>query len=212
MRKTELEKLTISIPISEAQKAYEDYFEKVKERKEKYLKDLKQVYYQLSKGKKVIDIFQVFRQTGVNRNGDPLLAISLASETEVKFRKNEGGAGTFQNATTEGTVADVQLPTHTFPEWEFEWEEGEKDKNIWRAINRNLETKAPIVPAHLLPSGKLDNYYILFEVKEWNRTPVIKDPFLLKRINLNAFIVLAEWDLSPIELAISRGLKAEDKK
>ena len=48
-------------------------------------------------------------------------------------------------------------------------------------------------------------YFVLFEVAEWNEVPVAKDPYLLKRINANAFVVLAEWDVSEVELAVMRG-------
>lgn len=51
---------TLTISKEEAKKYYEEYLEAVKARKEnaeKYLDDLKQVYYHLSKGHRVLDIF-----------------------------------------------------------------------------------------------------------------------------------------------------------
>ena len=56
-----------------------------------------------------------------------------------------------------------------------------------------------------MPTGKLDNYYILFEVVQWDDVPVAADPYLLKRINANAFVVLAEWDVTVVEQAVMRG-------
>jgi hypothetical protein len=42
------------MPKAEAERHYKEYLETIKTRKEKYLEDLKQVYYHLSKGHKVL--------------------------------------------------------------------------------------------------------------------------------------------------------------
>jgi hypothetical protein len=92
-------------------------------------------------------------------------------------------------------VESLQGSTRT-----FEW-----------VVRQEIEADVPTVPAHLLPEGKLDNYYILWKVQEWrlSRTSAVfrkGDPFLLRRVNDNAFIVLAEWDLTEVEQAVIRGL------
>ena len=105
------------------------------------------------------------------------------------------------------TQVDVRIPTTTF-DWKTEKGEGEfENEDI--IIRQQIQTQVPIVPAHLLPKGRLDNYYILFEVNEWTEQPVppvAKDPYLLRRINSNTFVILAEWDLTEVEQAIMRGL------
>ncbi len=58
---------TIQISPEEAKKLYEDYAEVVKTRKEKYLEELKKVYKHLSKGGKVLDIYEVFKNSGLNK-------------------------------------------------------------------------------------------------------------------------------------------------
>lgn len=182
-------------------KGNQGYANLVKGRKEQIFKDLKKTYFHLSKGHKVLDIFEVFRRSGLNKKGEPKLAISLADKKRVYFHKERGGAGSFsrREARWSRTKVDVRLPSNTFSHWE-------REAGNQRAIERSvIEAKVPIIPAHLVPSGKLDNYYILFEVSDWKPMPVYKDPFLLKRINSNAFIVLAEWDLTPVEQAIIRG-------
>ena len=89
---------TISMPKKEAEKAYGEYLAIVKTRKEGYVKDLKKVYHALKEGKKVIDIYDAFKDTGVNEEGDPKLAIAIASEKSVFFFKEDSGAGIFSKS------------------------------------------------------------------------------------------------------------------
>ncbi len=197
---------TISMSESEAGEKYQEYLEAVKTRKEGYLKDLKKVYHALKQGKKVIDIYEAFKNTGVNEEGDPKLAISMADKSEVFFFKEDGGAGIFsKNKWRDEYVVDVRLPGDTFPRWKMR-----KDPTFDRRIIRRekITTKVPIVPAHLLPNGSLKNYYLLWEVDEWKEesAPVaVKDPFLLRRINANTFIVFAAWDLTEVEQIVMKG-------
>ncbi|KKL76663.1 hypothetical protein LCGC14_2042670 [marine sediment metagenome] len=58
-----------------------------------------------------------------------------------------------------------------------------------------------------MPEGDLKNYYILWEVKLWEILPEVKDPFLLKRISQNMFVILGAWDITELERAIIEGLK-----
>jgi hypothetical protein len=203
---------TIQISKEKAKKIYKDYLEIVKTRKEKYLQDLKQVYYHLSKGDKILDIYEVFKKAGVNKDGEPKLAIVRADAKKCVFRKKELGSGSFTEnfgwRDKEMSASfDINLPTNTFPKWKTELrkEVFEKEATL-KIIRPDIQTKTTICPPHLLPNGELSNYYLLWEVDKWNEVPVAKDPFLLKRINSNAFIVLAEWDLTEVEQAVIRGL------
>jgi len=195
---------TVSMPEDEAEVVYKGYLEVVKTRKEKYLEDLKKVYYALSNGKKVIDIYEAFKKTGVGVDGNPKLAISPANERAVRFHKENRGGGMFTRDEDfhQELVVDVRLPSQTFPEWETDKQDG----RTWISIkNQEISTNVPFIPAHLLPEGKLENYYILWEVDEWRVIAKAVDPFLLKRINANTFIVLASWDLTEVEQIVMRG-------
>ena len=157
---------TISMPEDEAEEIYKQYLEVVKTRKEKYLDDLKKVYHALKEGKKVIDIYEAFKKTGIKEDGNPKLAISPANERQVMFHKENQGAGLFteQSRWINEKVIDVRLPGQTFPEWPT----GKEGTNSWVSIlNEDIVTNVPLVPAHLMPEGKLENYYILWEVKGW---------------------------------------------
>lgn len=192
----------------EAEVHYKEYLELVKTRKEKYIEDLKKTYFHLSEGRKILDIYEVFKQSGVNENGEPKLAIAPANAKTIILEKLPLGSATFteHNRWSKAEKSDVHLPTNTFPFWSEE----ESGKMKWSNVPRiNVEAQVPIIPAHILPEGDLKNYYILFEVKEWfepKKAIFTKgDPYLLKRINENAFALLAEWDVTDIEAAILRG-------
>lgn len=194
----------------DAQKAYEDYAEAVKGRKEEYLEELKKVYYALSQGKKVINIFEAMRIAGKNEKGEPKLAISVASEKIVRFTKQAQGSGTYSN-TKLSAKYNVLLPSETWETWQlqdptkpFNWTSNPR-------INEQIEAIVPIVPAHLLPRGQLSGYYVLWEPKEWKALPQRKDPFLLKRISNNLFVVLAEWEVSAIEQAAVQGAQLKER-
>jgi hypothetical protein len=58
----------------------------------------------------------------------------------------------------------------------------------------------PHIPPACRPKFGLHNYHILFEVQEWKAYPV--DPFLMRRVMGNLFVVEAEWDLTPLEVEL----------
>lgn len=200
----DLAKVELSAEDAEAQ--YKTYLEIVKVRKEKQYEDLKKVYRALKNGYKVIDIFKAFEDTGVNENGDPKLAIAQADKRTVFFQKTLGGGGRFSNDSNSWKeyVTDVELPGGLLPEWTMADES--KGRSTWNIKDRSLQTNVPLIPGHLLPDGKLDGYYILFEVDQWSPIAPVDDPYLLKRINANTFIVLAEWDVTDVEKIVMRGV------
>lgn len=203
----------LDIGEEDAEKSYKDYLEAVKGRKEKYLEDLKKVYYNLKQGRKVIDVFKAMETAGVNEKGEPRLAISRAGFAHVVFRKQAVGSGTFGSNFNEswggfeGLASEqVILPSGTFPNWEMK-KDSEGKSSTWDILKDKIKTKVPVIPAHLLPNGKLESYYLLWEAKEWDELPQTKDPFLLRRLSSNLFVVLAEWELTAIEQAVIRGLE-----
>ena len=143
---------TVSIPESEAEKIYKEYLAVVKVRKEKHLDDLKKVYKALKDGKKIIDIYDAFKNTGDGEDGNPKLAIAQANKKEVQFNKEVRGGGIFSDGGWKELVVDVRLPAETFPEWKDE--KGEIAGANYEIEDRSVITKAPISPAHLMPRGK----------------------------------------------------------
>lgn len=192
----------------EAREEYLKYKEVIMDRKEKQYEEIKKVYHALSKGHKVIDIFDAFKRIGVNKDGEPKLAICRADYVKVLFEKEELGSGSFLGIEKDKWLKEsVRLPSGTFENWEREKDgQGNPKAWAWAILRQKIKTGVPIIPAHLLPNGKLENYYILWEVKDWTEAiPPKKDPYLLRRISTNLFSVLAEWNVTDVERAVLRG-------
>ncbi len=204
----------IEMAEEQAKEEYTKYKDALKDRVDKQHKqyeEIKKVYYSLSKGNKVIDIFDAFKKTGVNEEGEPKLAICQANAKTVFFQKQSLGSSQFADKEfgwdKHSWAKDIILPSGTFPDWKsriINYKDG--STGTGNIIREKIKTGVPIIPAQLLPEGKLENFYILWEVKDWQEAiPPKGDPYLLKRISTNLFSVLAEWDVTEIERAVLRG-------
>lgn len=210
MRKMEKEALKevskINMPKEQAKIEWKKYCAALKKRKEKYLKIMKEAHYQMKEGKELIDIYEVMKKAGLNEKSQPLLAIARADQKLAYFDKRDSGTGVFGTSSSNWSSSidwnkdRIELPQKTF---DIHWQR----KDQWRIDKKMLSTKVPIIPVELLPEGELKNYYILWEAKNWEELPETKDPFLLKRISENLFVILASWDLTPLEQSIIRGMK-----
>lgn len=78
-------------------------------------------------------------------------------------------------------------------------------RNTFRIDNdhqtKTLRAVVPTIPPALMPAGNLANYHILWEA-EWETIPV--DPMLRKHLGKSLYVVLAQWDLTPLEQAVLR--------
>lgn len=180
-------------------------------RKEQIYKDQRAVYGHMRYGKKIIDIYESFQKAGLNKDGDPKLAICGADAKQCHCYKFKDGSAVYADqrwiTVPRKTFGDVKLPPATFkwialkPEIPLSnWQNDIKG-------NKNIQTLVPIIPAKILVNEVnvlLKNYHILWEVEEWKPVPP-KDPILLKQLTPNLFGVLATWDLTPLERAIIRG-------
>ena len=162
---------------------------------------MKKMYQFLSQGKKVIDIFDIMKKGGI-KDKLPRIAIAKADMKEVIFRKQRLGAGGFgfisnpsENSWRREFRGQVVLPSGTF-----------KFKKKIPNERVAFKAKVPIIPARLMPKSSLKSYYILWEVENWKQITIApKDPYLLKRISKNLFVILAGWNLTPLEKALIRG-------
>lgn len=189
-----------------AREEWKKYVELCKKNKLEYLQDLKGVYYYLKQERKIIDIFEAFKKTGLNENFEPKLAICKATESTCYFEKGSNGTGDFkhyQSGWKRNNKKDymfiVSIPQKTFQEFPL------KQGSTWEiAEPKIIRTKVLIIPAKAIPKGvDLSKCFILWEVNKWEDIP--KDPFLLKRITRNLFVVLSSWNLTKLEQAVIRG-------
>lgn len=195
-----------------AMEEYEAYKLELQRSKTQFNQDMASLYAHMRHGGKVIDLWESMKLAGLNKDGDPKLAIVQADQAKVRFCKSRPSSGTFEFDRNNGRKSwgdwkiDVRIPDGFFSAWP----EGISGTppNQWKVLLRaNVETTVPIVPAKImnpLRSHKLENYHVLWEVEEWKPVPP-KDPMLLKRITPNMFLILAAWDLTKLERAVIRG-------
>ena len=209
-RKSPIQKVAkILVPAEQAKVEWKKYCQLLKTRKDKHLKIMKEAMFFAKQGKQFIDVYEVMKKAGLNKNNEPRLAIARADIHQVYLEKQDSGTFRFcmEKGWNKGGLSDdVLLPQKSF---NVKWERLLRADGTpsWEIKDKELVTKVPIIPVDLMPEGDLSSYYILWEVKEWNKLPEPKDPFLLKRISENLFVILGAWDITELERAIIGGLK-----
>ncbi len=184
-----------SIRRDQAYKEWKTYIKGVKDNpKDIFLKDMKAVYNQLKSGRKVIDFYKVFDAAGIHNKWEPRIAIAPANLRIVYCSYYKNGEVVFK-AESESwrrnpfmTIKADPLPNEYFGQYEYA---------------KELKTPVPKIPASLRPKGDLSRYWILWEVEKWETIP--KDPYLLKRLTKNIFVILAGWDLTELERSVIAG-------
>lgn len=164
-------------------------------------------YRVMAQGQRILNIESVFRASGRNKQQLPNLAIGRADWKEAfllwrsdKFQFSSERHGAWYDGRLQGyRDGTVDLPLSALG--------AEVQNQEWRKSNGHqlLPVKAivPSVPVHLRPSGDLKAYHILWEA-DWKPAPPV-DPLLLKHVHGPIYVVLAQWDLTPIERSILEG-------
>lgn len=156
-------------------------------------------YRALADRKPVIDLQLALAQAGLNDIGWPRLAIAAADALSVRF-EIEGGNALFCAAAScrrtwhhsrGARRLHIRLPAATFPAW--------SSTRHWSSRQAFL----PTIPPPHRPARGIQNYHVLWEAEWAPRAPV--DPLLLRHLGGTLYIVLAEWDLTPLEQAILNG-------
>lgn len=143
------------------------------------------IHKAIAMGKLVIQAQESIRQAGLGADHRPKLALARADAQHVQWRPGDGVGRFWFN----GEWPRSRDRRHA----EFQWEGIRSGMPQGKAV-------VPIVPIHLRPKHALQNYWILWEA-DWQRAPV--DPMLLRRVGRgDAWIVLAQWDLTPVERAV----------
>ena len=193
-----------SLSQEKAKELWKEYREAIKQNKsDKFLQDMKKVYNQLKCGRKVVDINTIVERGGITKNFEPKIAIALASSKNVHCTYRASGKVLYQNSLGYfRNMIDIETAQETLPQLPIEHQE--KDWNNRPDGKKRLTAPVPQIPASLRPKGKLKNYYVLCEVDKWKPEPPT-DPFLLRRLTPNMFVVLAAWNLTDLEKAVMKG-------
>lgn len=149
--------------------------------------EIERIYRNIARGRTVISVHDAIRAGGIDHLGRPRLAIMRADQDTVRCSAWFGSSVTFTN----------EHRSHA-REWHFDI------KWPGRAIHcqEHLHARLPRIPPQFRPvRGHLADYHLLWEA-DWTAIP--RDPLLLKRIGLDAWIVLAAWDLTEVEMNVLR--------
>jgi hypothetical protein len=189
----------VSINREKARKLWKEYNVALKTRSKDYKREvdiIKKCYYQLSKGRPIIDIQDVFKKTGFNDKFFPLLAFAPAKAKTAYFYQSPDmasrGSGRFQDTSST---------------WSYKLFLS-INENIFKPMNRNnscmVKANVPLIPPKFLPRS-IKNHYLLWEVDDWEEMKPKRDPILLKKISGSLYCVVGSWNLTKIETLITKG-------
>jgi hypothetical protein len=153
---------------------------------------LYKAYRALVRGQKVIDLPRAIGDAGVDQVGRPRLAVCRADKPVVFCRVYHSGVARFSSGEYDfgrqpRGVVDVPASAFGGP------------------LRSPVQCRAmvpAIPPQYRPPAHQLEEHHILWEA-EWLPRPV-GDPMLLKYIDGPFYVVLAAWDLTPLEQAVMR--------
>jgi hypothetical protein len=181
----------IEMPVDQAQAKLEAYRQQLRRRADDEYEQAVKGYAELAAGRSLLDLTEVFRETGLGEDHLPRLAIARADRKQVKCenRNTDLIFDTRMNNVVSDTLRIV-IPCETNAQ---KWYSG--------------YAMVPMVPADVRPNGNLRDFFVLWEVEKWERYPRIppRDPYLLKRVGGDLYVVVAEWDLTELERAIMGG-------
>lgn len=145
--------------------------------------EIERIYRQIAKGKTVISVHDAIQRAGFDDNNRPHLAISRADDQEC-----------FCSVSTDEVIYS-----------QTRWHSRRATRIVWPGAKSgrwDLIAKVPRIPPQYRPSlADLPKYHILWEA-DWKEIP--RDPYLLRRIGKDAWVVLAAWDLTDVEMAVLR--------
>jgi len=148
--------------------------------------EIEKIYRQIARGRTVISVNDAIVRGGIDDLGRPRLAIMRADQTAVQCSTWRSDTVTFTNEHHSQAA-----------EWHFEipWPGRARTSSRLRALLPRIP------PQHRPAPGTLGKYHILWEA-DWTAIP--HDPYLLKRIGKDAWVVLAAWDLTDVEMSVLR--------
>lgn len=195
---------TITMSRNDARRAFLDYKHSVKDRHDAEDAAIMAGYRAMSQGKQLLHLRDTLRAGGLDDRGFPRLAVTRADYTHVRCEVRER-EGQFVLHHTDERLEGRPSAWHRCRKVckSFSLDGMETPQVVSFKAYSSREAVVPIVPAPLRPKHHLRNYHILWEA-EWG--PVVpKDPALLKQLHGDLYVVLAVWDLTPLEQAVLGG-------
>lgn len=167
---------------------------------------------ELGKGHAILDIDDVISNAPIDSKERPRLAICRADLKQVRFTWEVNSITGIFTGQVEGSfwrsAKDIRLEVNMSRQHHYT-----AVRNWDRAAGLQPDTLngyslVPLVPPTVEVKNKLDSYHILWEVENWSDTEIgakpNRDPYLLKRLNTTLFAVIAEWDLTELEMLVMK--------
>ena len=151
--------------------------------------EIERIYRAIARGKTVINALDAIHRAGLDELGRPKLAIMRADQEFCICEWHFSDRIIFRNVHRSKAA-----------EWYFEiaWPNRPDSANNFR----NLRARLPRIPPHLRPAqGTLSSYHVLWEA-DWRDEP--RDPYLMRRIGKDAWVVVAAWELTDVEISVMR--------
>ena len=150
-------------------------------------------YRVLARGGRLLDVNEAIKHGGLNLARLPRLAIARANAESSRWSGDWGhqGGGVYRWARRTNLVDDRVrwvMPAGSF--------------DPTGMPTKELVALSPFIPLMHRPRHHLSNYFLLWEAN-WHPAPPV-DPYLLKPITGSLMEIVAEWDVSPVELAAVR--------
>lgn len=174
-------------------------------------------YREMSRENRIVILPEALQKAGLDsKHHLPRLAIARADWEMVHFyvapstydarsRYSQGNWSVFrQDKSWRAFENDpIVVPRSIFPT--------ELTNTEWRATQRRtgfpvwetpVHAIVPKVPPRFAPTkDDLHKFFILFE-PQWQQSVVELDPILLSRASDNVFVVVATWDMTPLEASV----------
>jgi len=181
----------IEMPKEKALEAYRAYRKILKSKRTREDEIMRRGYKHLAQGRKVINVADALLKAGLDSVGRPRIAIARAHWERAFLRVWDNGSCAFAENDFEWWNNPSVYRRVSFSQGTL----GDKRKPVV-----GFSAVVPSIPPQFKPTDSLSNYYILWDAK-WTREPPV-DPLLLKHLGRNVYVVLAVWDLTPLEKSL----------
>lgn len=202
---------TIEVPTETAQRKLAAYRAQLRRRADAEYEAAAAGYEALAEGKPLLSLADAINSAGLGDDGRPRLAIARADRKQVKV---SDGRFSWRSRVPIGHIV-YDATSENFHAFDYagslridvRWRDG---KTVQIPTGYAL---VPMVPADVRPSGQLRDYFILWEVEQWSDARIGAkpdiDPYLLRHLAGDLYIVEAEWDLTELERAIMSGRRED---
>ena len=167
-------------------------------------KQIMQGYRILARGGRMVDVNEALRHGGLNLAGQPKLAIARADATFTDWMRMSdlrwNGPRAYYVKT--GITRYKWVERTSIRDDRVQWLTADGCFPTEKLADKLYRAFTPLIPLPHRPKRDLSNYFLLWEAN-WHPAPPV-DPYLLRPVAGSLMEVIAEWEVSAIELAAVR--------